>query len=122
MSFCLSRDVLVGHLLCQWTYSLVHLDLLSHKVTTHQVHTVSGTRYKTGVRHCVHRIEFLKRHRSVQIMNRCVVDSTESTVDLTDELVDTCSEILILFDILSRGNGQLDQNTLRDVSASCTHA
>lgn len=45
-------------------------------------------------------------------MNRRVVDSTESTVDFADQLIDTCSQILVLFDILSRWDGQLDQHDL----------
>ena len=45
-------------------------------------------------------------------MDWCVVDCTESAIDFTDKFVDACSEVLVFFDILSRGDGKLDQDDL----------
>ena len=78
----------------------------------HQVHAVPRTRDETRVRQRIHRTELLEWHRLVQIMNRNKLNRPESTVDSAHELVDAGSEVLVLFDILSRGNGQLDKNAL----------
>lgn len=78
----------------------------------YQIHAVSRTRDQTSVRHCVHRDQFLERHRAMEVVDRRVVDGSESSVDLADQLIDARPKVLVLFDILSRRNGQLNQHTL----------
>jgi len=41
-----------------------------------------------------------------------MVDGTESTIDFSDQLIDASSKILVLFNILSGGDGQLNKNNL----------
>jgi hypothetical protein len=48
----------------------------------------------------------------MQVVNRRVVDGTESTVDLADQLVDAGSQVLVLFHILPGRDGKLDENDL----------
>jgi hypothetical protein len=42
------------------------------------------------------------------------LDSTETSVDTTDQLVDGCTQILVLLDVLSRGHGKLNKDNLSD--------
>ena len=42
------------------------------------------------------------------------LDSAETSVDTTDELVDGCAQILVLLDVLSRGHGKLNKDNLSD--------
>jgi hypothetical protein len=42
------------------------------------------------------------------------LDSSESSIDTTDEFVDSCAQILVLLDVLSRGDGKLHQDNLPD--------
>jgi predicted RecB family endonuclease len=76
VSLGLCRDVLVGDL---------YISSESRKEgTTYQVHTVSGTRDQTGVRHGKHRVEFVKGNRSMEVVDRRVVHCSESSVDFAD--------------------------------------
>jgi hypothetical protein len=47
-----------------------------------------------------------------------MVDGTESTVNLTNELIHASSEILVLFHILSGRNGELNKNNLKSANAT----
>jgi hypothetical protein len=47
-----------------------------------------------------------------------MVDGTKSTVDFTDQLIDASSEILVLFHILSGGDGQLNKDNLSSAYAT----
>lgn len=47
-------------------------------------------------------------------VNRHELDRPEPTVDPPNELVDRRAKVLVLFDILARGNGDLDENDLAD--------
>jgi hypothetical protein len=79
---------------------------------TDQVHSVSGTGNQTSVRHGKHRVELFERYRSMEVVDRRMVDSTESTIDLSYQLVDTSSQVLVLFHILPGRDSQLDKYDL----------
>jgi hypothetical protein len=42
------------------------------------------------------------------------LDSSETSIDTTDELVDSCAQVLVLLDVLSGGYGKLCKNDLSD--------
>jgi hypothetical protein len=42
------------------------------------------------------------------------LDSAEASINATDELVDRCTQILVLLDVLSRGHGELYKDDLSD--------
>ena len=42
------------------------------------------------------------------------LDSSETSVDTTDELVDSCAQVLVLLDVLSGGYSKLCKNDLSD--------
>lgn len=80
---------------------------------THQVHPIPRTRNQTSIRQRVHRRQLLERHRAVHVVDRHELDSPEATVDFTDKFVHYSAEVLVFFDILTRGNGELDKNDLQ---------
>jgi hypothetical protein len=56
----------------------------------------------------------------MEVVDRRVVNSTESTIDLSDQLIDTSSQVLVLFHILPRRDSQLNKYDL-DISLSSTY-
>jgi len=48
----------------------------------------------------------------VHVVNRHELDRAEPTVDSTDQLVDTSSQVLVFLDVLSRWDSELDKNDL----------
>lgn len=45
------------------------------------------------------------------------LDGSESAVDPTDELVDRRSQVLVLLNVLTRGNGELNEDDLSEAKA-----
>jgi len=48
----------------------------------------------------------------VHEVNRHELDRSEATVDSSDELVDRRSQVLVLLDVLTGGNSELDEDDL----------
>ena len=85
---------------------------MTSRTTTHQVHAVSRTAHQADVTDRVQRAKFIERQALVHEMNRHEVDSTESTVDTSNELVHRGAKVLILLDVLSRWYCELCENNL----------
>lgn len=51
-------------------------------------------------------------------MDRHELDRSKSTVDSADELVDGRAQVLVLFDVLTGGDGELDEDDLMMEEAS----
>jgi hypothetical protein len=86
VALLLRRDVLVGH----------------------QVHAIAGGGDQADVRNRVKRDQLVERDRLVHEVNWHEFNGAKLAVDASDELVDDGAEVLVLFDILSRGNCDLD--------------
>lgn len=127
VTFRLGGDVLVRDLMRQMTEMQQMLIKMGHEgsgllstasTSTHEVHSVSGGGDQAGVRNGVHGRELLEWHRLVHKVDWHELHSTESAIDSTDELIDRRSKVLVLLDILSRRNSQLDENDLIERSAN----
>jgi len=81
---------------------------------THEVHAVAGRRDEARVRDGVERRELGEGDRAVHKVDRHPVDGTEAAVDAPDELVDHGAQVLVLLDVLARGDGDLDEDDLAD--------
>ncbi len=100
--------------------------LASHVVVRNQVHAVTSRRYEADVGYGVESNKFVKGDRLVHKMDwheldgacnqlakayRMIKNShTEFTVDTAHKLIDHCSQVLILFHILSAWYGNLNEN------------
>ena len=92
----------------------IESELSSAKVGTHQVHTITSTGNQASVRQSVHCRQLLERYRLVHEVNRHKLDRTEATVDAAYELVDGRAQVLVLLDVLTGRNGELNENDLPD--------
>lgn len=81
---------------------------------TYQVHAIPSRSDQTSIRQRIHRRQLIHRHTLVQVMNRHVLDRAKSPIDPAHELVDARAEVLVLFDILARGDRELDEDDLAD--------
>jgi hypothetical protein len=81
---------------------------------THQVHAVTRTGHQADIADRVQRAQFVKRQALMHKVYRHKLDSAETSVDTTDELVDGCAQILVLLDVLSRRHGKLNKDNLSD--------
>jgi hypothetical protein len=79
---------------------------------TYQVHSIPRGGDQAGIGNGVHGSKLLERHRLVHEVNRHELDRSESTVDSTDELVNGRAQVLVLLNVLTRGNSELDEDDL----------
>ena len=77
-----------------------------------QVHTIPRGSDQTGIGQSIHGRQFLEGNRLVHVVDRHELDGSESSVDSTDQLVDTGTQVLVLFDVLSGWDGELNQYDL----------
>jgi hypothetical protein len=80
----------------------------------HQVHSVTGRRDEADVGDGVEGDQLVERDRLVHKVDRHELDCAELAVDASDELVDDSAEVLVLFDVLPRRDGDLDEDDLAD--------
>ena len=92
----------------------VLLDLTRDVLVGDQVHPISSRGDETSIRQCVHGRELIHGYTGVHEMNGHEFDRSELTVDTSDELFRHASQVLVLFDVLSRRNGELDEDDLAD--------
>lgn len=74
----------------------------------YEVHAVAGGRDETGVGDGVEGGEFFEGHRLMEEVDGHEFDGTKTTVNTADEFVDDGTEILVFFDVLTRGDSNLD--------------
>jgi hypothetical protein len=86
--------------------------LIIVRPAANQVHPVPGRGDQARVRQCIHRGQFLEWHALVQVVDRNVADGPESSIDSAYELVHTLTKVLVLFDILTGRDGELQQDDL----------
>lgn len=77
-----------------------------------EVHAVAGGGDETDVGDGVESRQFVKGDGLMQEVDGHELDGAEFAVDAADELVDDGAEVLVLFNILARGHGDLDEDNL----------
>jgi phytoene dehydrogenase-like protein len=90
----------------------VALLLGSDVLVGHQVHAISCRRDKAYVGDGVESDQLIKGDRLVHEVDWHELDGTELAVDASNKFVDNSAEILVLLDILARGNGDLYEDNL----------
>jgi hypothetical protein len=93
-------------------HDTVSLLLCCDVLVRHQVHTVAGRGNQADVGNGVQRDQLVEGDGLVHEVDRHELDSAELAVDTSDELVDDGAEVLVLFDVLSRRNSDLDEDDL----------
>lgn len=79
---------------------------------THQIHPVTRTGHQTNVANGIKRAQLIERQALVHEMDGHELHRSEPAVDPADELVHRRTQVLVLLDVLTRGNGQLRENDL----------
>ena len=79
-----------------------------------EVHAVAGRGDETDIGHGVQSGELLKGDGLVEKVDGHELDGAELAVDATHELVHDGAEVLILFNVLTRGHGDLYEDNLAD--------
>jgi hypothetical protein len=82
------------------------------KDNTYQVHTITCTRDKADIARRIQGSELIKRQALVHVVNWRVLHGPEAAIDPSNEFVDDRPEVLVLLDVLPRGNSQLHQYDL----------
>ena len=77
-----------------------------------EIHAITRAADKTCVRDGVERAELVKRQRLVHEVYGHEVDGAETAVDAAHELVDGTAKILVLFNVLTRGYCELNEDDL----------
>lgn len=88
-----------------------------NKAATYQIHTVPRARNKTHVADGIESAEFVERKTLVHEVDGHELDGAEAAVDAPNQLVHCRTQILILFDILTRRYSKLYQDHLSAMSA-----
>jgi hypothetical protein len=92
----------------------VLLDLTRDVLVGDQVHPVPRRGDETSVRKGVHGGKLVHGHAGVHEMDRHEFDGSKLSVDSSDELFGHAPQVLVFFDVLPRGNGELDEDDLAD--------
>ena len=100
---------------CCWVQMYSYDTLYQHqgRHLRYQVHSISSTAYKTHVTDIVKGYKLDKVHRLMHIMNRHEFYAPELTVNTTNEFIHCCAEILVLLNIATRWNCDLNQDYLQ---------
>lgn len=114
MPVLLGSDILVGYLAKPKRVNLGMRRRKGDSAATDQVHPVPRARNQTRIRNGVHGGELLKRHRLVHEVDGHELDRSKPAVDPADELVNRRPEVLVLLDVLTRGDGKLNEDDLRE--------
>lgn len=110
MSLLLAGDVLVRDLKSSASVGRLAWGSLG----THQVHPIASRGDEASVADGVERAQLVERDAAVHKVNRHELDRPEATIDPPDKLVDRGAKVLVLLDVLARGNGDLDEDHLAD--------
>mmetsp|Transcript_38033 Transcript_38033/g.109384 ORF Transcript_38033/g.109384 Transcript_38033/m.109384 type:complete len:280 (-) Transcript_38033:1556-2395(-) len=89
--------------------------LRGDELLRHQIHAVNQRGNQTTIRSSVQRRQFVDRHASMDIHNGLVVDCRKATVDHADGAVHLLLDVPILLDVLSRRNGDEEEDSARVV-------
>jgi len=81
-------------------------------LTTHQIHAVTRTGYQADIADCIQRAQFVKRQALVHEVYWHELDSSETSIYTTDELVDSCAHVLVLLNVLSGRDSKLRKDNL----------
>jgi hypothetical protein len=87
-------------------------DKQAEKLITHQVHAVTRAGYQADIADCIQRAQFVKGQALMHKVYRHELDSSETTIDATDELVDSCAQVLVLLYVLSGRDSKLRKDNL----------
>lgn len=81
-----------------------------------EVHAVARAADEADIADRVERAQLVERQGLVHEVDGHEVDSAEATIDTADKLVDGRAEVLVLLDVLTRRDGQLDEDDLQQVA------
>ena len=79
-----------------------------------KIHAIPSTRYETGIRDGVEGGEFFETDGLVEEVNGHEFNGAKAAIDATDKFVDDSSQVLVFFDILARGDRDLDEYYFTD--------
>lgn len=81
---------------------------------TDQIHSVPRRADQADITDSIKRTQLLKFDTPMHKMNRHKFDRPKSPINPSHQLINRSSQILILLDILSRGDGYLDEDDFAD--------
>lgn len=89
---------------------------LGSQRNSHQVHTITSTADKTNIADRIQGTKLIERQTLVHEVYRHEIHSSKPPIDAPNKLINGGPKILVLFDILSRRNGQLSQDNLKQIA------